>query len=480
MILDELRDWARDPNGAKVYWMNGMAGTGKTTITYTLCEWLEEVHQLGANFCCSRLSSSCRNVNDIVPTVAYQLARYSPAIRSALCKVLEDEPDAGKLNIELQFTKLVQRPMQKVKGALPDGIVVAIDALDECEDSYGVQLVLATLMKFTLNLPIKFFVTSRPEPIIREKMLARDGYSPSVLYLHDIEESIVKEDIKKYLTDALSPVSPPPSIDELEQLANRAGKLFIYAATVARYIRPDNIRGVNSHTRLQRMLKTKSDSVSTQQYEELDGLYTSILDAALDPKLEAEERRVLEMVLRTAVSVMEPMAPETLASFLNLTKDEVEIALDPLRSVLHVPEGGGLVSVLHASFPDYMLDRLRAKSFYCDSSQHNEVLANHCFDVMKAQLRFNICNLESSFVFDKDVVDLAERIKSSISAALSYSCRYWGEHLRQGGRTEEVHRNLVEFLTHRLLFWMEVLNLEQRMASAGAILRQARSWTVSE
>jgi hypothetical protein len=177
---------------------------------------------------------------------------------------------------------------------------------------------------------------------------------------------------------------------------------------------------------------------------------------------------------------MEPMAPETLASFLNLTKDEVEIALDPLRSVLHVPEGGGLVSVLHASFPDYMLDRLRAKSFYCDSSQHNEVLANHCFDVMKAQLRFNICNLESSFVFDKDVVDLAERIKSSISAALSYSCRYWGEHLRQGGRTEEVHRNLVEFLTHRLLFWMEVLNLEQRMASAGAILRQARSWTVSE
>jgi hypothetical protein len=244
-----------------------------------------------------------------------------------------------------------------------------------------------------------------------------------VLYLHDIEQSIVKEDIKKYLTEALSPVSPPPSIDELEQLANRAGKLLIYAATAARYIRPDNIRGVNPHTRLQRMLKTKPESVSAQQYEELDRLYTSILDGALDPKLEVEERRVLEIVLRTAVCVKEPMAPKTLASFLNLTKDEVEIALDPLRSVLHVPEDGGLVSVFHASFPDYMLDQLRAKSFYCDTSQHNEVLANHCFDVMKAQLRFNICNLESSFVFDKDVAGLAERIKISISTALSYSCR---------------------------------------------------------
>jgi hypothetical protein len=156
------------------------------------------------------------------------------------------------------------------------------------------------------------------------------------------------------------------------------------------------------------------------------------------------------------------------------------MALDPLRSVLHVPEGGGLVSVLHASFPDYMHDQLRANSFYCNSSQHGEFLANHCFDVMKAQLRFNICKLESSFVFDGDVVDLAERIKSWISTALSYSCRYWGEHLRQGGATERVHGNLVEFLTHRLLFWMEVLNLEQRMASGGEILRQLRNWIVSE
>jgi nucleoside-triphosphatase THEP1 len=140
--------------------MNGMAGTGKTTIMYSLCEWLEANRQLGANFCCSRLSSSCRNVNDIMPTVAYQLARYSPAIRSALCNVLEEEPDAGKLNVELQFTKLVQEPMQKVKDAIPEGVVVVIDALDECDDSYGVQLVLGTLMKFSSNLPIKFFVTT--------------------------------------------------------------------------------------------------------------------------------------------------------------------------------------------------------------------------------------------------------------------------------------------------------------------------------
>ena len=141
--------------------MNGMAGTGKTTIMYSFCEWLEANRQLGANFCCSRLSPSCHNVNNIVPTLAYQLARYSPAFRSALCKVLEEEPDIGKLRVVLQFAKLVKEPLQKVKDAMPEGVIVAIDALDKCEDSSGVRMVLETLLKFVSNLPIKFFVTSR-------------------------------------------------------------------------------------------------------------------------------------------------------------------------------------------------------------------------------------------------------------------------------------------------------------------------------
>jgi hypothetical protein len=481
-IQAELQEWAADPNGAKVYWMNGMAGTGKTTIMYSFCEWLEANGLLGANFCCSRLSSSCRNVHDIVPTLAYQLARYSPAFRSALCKVLEADEDTSKRNIVTHFTKLVQEPMQKVNAAIPEGVVVVIDALDECEDSYGVQLVLETLLRFASDLPIKFFVTCRPEPMIRGKMLALDGYSPSVLHLHDIEQSIVEADIKKYLTDALGSMSPPPSPNDIEQLAKRAGKLFIYAATAARYIHPDDMR-VDSCTRLKTMLKTElapgDTRASTKRYEELDGLYRSILAAAFNPKLEDEERVVMEHVLRTVICAREPMNVEMLASLLNLTKEKVEIALEPLRSVLHVPEGGGLVAPLHASFPDYLFDKRRSENFYCDRVKHGELLANCCFDVMEAQLRFNICNLESSFVFDKDVEGLDKRIKTSISPTLSYSSRYWGVHLGEATNMEGLQFKLLDFLSHRLLFWMEVLNLEQQMTVGPEILHQVQSWLVT-
>ncbi|KAF8965910.1 hypothetical protein BDZ97DRAFT_739842 [Flammula alnicola] len=473
-ILEDLKGWVVDPKGAKVYWMNGMAGTGKTTIVYSLCEWLEENRQLGGNFFCSRISALCRNVNNIVPTLAYQLAQYSPAFRSTLCKVLEEKPEASKLNVERQFEKLVREPMHAVKTAMPESVVVVVDALDECDDGDAFRLFLETLLKLAADLPLKFFVTSRPEPAIRDKMLA-PGYSRSVLHLHDVEESIVEADIKKYLTEALGSMSPPPSPDEVERLAKLAGKLFIYAATAVRYIRPGDLR-VNSSARLRTVLGMVSGS--TKQHDELSRLYTSILSAAIDPeRLEEQEKSDILLTLWTVVCAKEPMTVRTLASLLNLTEEQVRFSLQPLRSIIHVQEGiQGLVSPFHASFPDYLFDKRRSRKFHCKTTRHNEILANGCFDVMKAQLQFNICKLNSSFVFDEDVLDLQERIEKSIAAALSYACRYWGEHLRQGNSTVMIHERLVDFLTHRLLFWMEVLNLERRMAIGGEILRQVQEW----
>jgi nucleoside-triphosphatase THEP1 len=473
-ILKDIQDWAEDPNSTRVYWMSGMAGTGKTTILFSLCEWLSKKRRLGANYFCSRISASCRDVNTIVPTLAYQLARYSPAFRSTLCKVLEENPEASKLDVKWQFEKLLQVPMQAVETAMPEGVVVVIDALDECDDGDAFRLFLETLLKLAVDLPIKFLVTSRPEPAIREKMLA-PGYSRSVLHLHDIEEWIVEGDIKMYLTEALGPMSPPPSSNDVECLAKRAGKLFIYAATAVRYIHPGD-PGVNSNARLRTMLRM--DSRSTKQHDELNELYTNILSAAVDPNhLEEKEMNDIWLTLRTVVCAKEPMSVETLASLLSLTEEDVRFSLEPLRSILHVQDSTyGLVSPFHASFPDYLFDKLRSGSFHCEVTKHSEVLANFCFDLMKGQLRFNICKLESSFVFDEDVLDLQDRIKKFISPALSYACRYWGEHLREGNFTDTVNEKLVEFLTHRLLFWMEVLNLERGMVIGTDMLRQVQTW----
>ncbi|KAF8702142.1 WD40 repeat-like protein, partial [Rhizoctonia solani] len=131
-ILTELNQWSVDPTQPNVFWMNGMAGTGKTTIAYTFAKSLRERGALGASFFCTRTSNECQDVRQIIPTIAYQLARHWPSFRSALLGILEQEPEIQSQAITSQCERLIKDPISKVKDGIIKGLVVVIDALDEC------------------------------------------------------------------------------------------------------------------------------------------------------------------------------------------------------------------------------------------------------------------------------------------------------------------------------------------------------------
>ncbi|KAJ1300492.1 hypothetical protein OPQ81_005306 [Rhizoctonia solani] len=455
IVLQELNHWSDDTDGKRIYWMNGMAGTGKTTIACSLAQALEARGQLGGSFFCSRTSPECRDANRIVPTIAYQLGRFSTPFQMALSNILESDPDISSRNITSQFERLLSVPLMASKDKLPGNLVVIIDALDECDSPSAVKLVLEVLLKFTSGLPIKFFVTSRPDPRIYDKM-SQNTHSQSMMHLHEIERSIVRADIELYLKEELSDMRPKEA--QILQLSNLAGNLFIYAATAVRYIQPDDIY-VDSEDRLGKVLSAQLKS--SKRLADIDNLYSTILTAALkNGKLETDEARRMELVLWTTVCSREPIDIDTLTSLVGMgEKKHILAALKPLRSVLHVSETSGMISTLHASFSDYILSRERANGFFCDKEAHHLVLAARCFDIMNANLHFNICNLDSSFLPDSAVPDMDQRVAAGISTTLFYSCQYWGDHFVLALESEQIGRQLDEFLSHRLLFWMEVLNL---------------------
>ncbi|KAB5588094.1 Vegetative incompatibility protein HET-E-1 [Ceratobasidium theobromae] len=471
-ILADLNTWSDNTNGEKVYWMDGMAGTGKTTIACTFASQLELRGQLAASFFCARTSPECRDADRIVPTIAYQLARRSTAFKSALCQALDNDPDIGSQNIFTQFQRLLKEPLEEVKDKMGNNLVVVIDALDECTDPQIVGQILDVLFRFVVNLPVKFFVTSRPEAIIREKMISSENSLRSILHLHDIEQSLVQQDIELYLQEELKSISPSP--DNVKRLATLAGKLFIYAATAVRYIMMKS-RGAVPRDRLAIMLAV--DSKSKEKHAQIDSLYTTILRAVLAAGgVEPEERERMERVIWTAVCAREPISVETMATLIESDEHQTLAALEPFRSVLHVSEHTGLVSTLHASFPDYILSRNRSGEFFCDVRTHSQLLGRQCLEIMKGQLRFNICNLPSSFLLDSDVPDLGARIERNISPSLSYTCRYWPEHLILAMASGELRAMVDEFLSQRLLFWMEVLNLKQCMVMGTQGLVKVQMW----
>ncbi|KAK7452182.1 hypothetical protein VKT23_012285 [Stygiomarasmius scandens] len=243
-ILADLENWALNDSAAKVYWLVGMAGAGKSTISHSLCEILDEKQMLGASVFCSRGSAEASDANLIIPAIARALASASPVVKAKIVKALENDDDLPKptyRDLKDKFTKLIQDPIGQ--GTAPYKTVV-IDALDECSDLRRVQLLLQTIIDFAPRTPLKFFIASRDENLIR-KVFSSEGHVPNIFVLHEVEKDMVKDDIKKYLVKSLIDIheeygpkddfdSWPPQT-ELTALLDRSGILFIYAATVIRF-----------------------------------------------------------------------------------------------------------------------------------------------------------------------------------------------------------------------------------------------------
>ncbi|CAE6492659.1 unnamed protein product, partial [Rhizoctonia solani] len=324
-VLLDLNTWKDKTDGRKVCWMSGMAGTGKTTITNTLCSTLDQNYELGASFFCTRSLPACRDVKLILPTIAYQLARFSGPFRGALVHVLDRDPDVHTKALRVQFQRMILEPLQDVRGSLPNNLVVVIDALDECDDGNGVEQILEVLLEKASELPVKFLVSSRPEYHIRDR-ISRSVQKTQVT-LHELEERIVKADIETYLRAEAVLLSIPLTEGQLETLVERAGVLFIYAATVIRYITDGD-----PLERLDTVLRAPDPGQEpSNKSKEIDGLYEAVLASAFgNPRLERLEKQRMELVLHTIVCVQEPLTIEALSGLLELSSTKVIAALRPL------------------------------------------------------------------------------------------------------------------------------------------------------
>ncbi|KAG8738397.1 hypothetical protein FRC12_016771 [Ceratobasidium sp. 428] len=474
MILEELQSWANDPRSSKVYWMNGMAGTGKTTIAYSFCSRLETSRQLAASFFCSRSLPECQDVSRITPTIMYYLALLCPPVKEVLSRMLQDDPTIGTRGVTTQIERLMSEPLRGVKTLISTGLlVVVIDALDECSGYDNARLFLRSLLRFAGDLPIKFFVTCRPDGALLNQLSSGSDISHSLLHLHDIEQSLVQADIRTYLETELGSLA---SEDQISKLTSQSGKLFIYAATTVRYVGLNNL--TIDHRRRLEVLLGIGLSLSRKLHEPLDALYTGILASALgDNDLEDWDRENIELVLHTVVCAREPLSVESLACLLELQgTGQVRRGIEPLQSVLHVDELSGLVSTLHASFPDYMLTATRSGRLFCNEGKHHELLSQKCFQMTKKMLRFNILNLDSSYVLDEDVSNLTNRISHAIPPHLFYACRYWSEHLVLAANPVRLLSYVSEFLRSQVLFWAEVMNLKAATRAGVMILADTSRW----
>jgi len=91
-VLRDIEHWRTSERDQRVFWLNGLAGTGKLTIAQKFAETTFANGRLGASFFCSRDFEDRSNLHVIFPTLAFQLACRYPSLRKELLQVLIEGP----------------------------------------------------------------------------------------------------------------------------------------------------------------------------------------------------------------------------------------------------------------------------------------------------------------------------------------------------------------------------------------------------
>ncbi|KAF7173474.1 hypothetical protein CNMCM6106_007558 [Aspergillus hiratsukae] len=463
-LLLNIEEWAVSSEGKCIFWLNGLAGTGKSTISRTVAKSFKERGLLAASFFFKRGDGDRGKAARFFTTITLQLFTKIPAIRPAILQVIRDNPGISAKPLKEQFNELIYRPVHSLNRPENQSspLVIVIDALDECENDNDIRVILELLPRVQESnyAPLRFFVTSRPElPIHLGFQTVKDSHQD--LILHEIPEPIIERDISLFLEHKLAKIRNEralsmgwPGKPDIQTLLTMSVPLFIFAATICRVFEDHNL---DPEQCLTQILKYQS------QESKLDGTYLPVLDRLVS-NYDGKRREQLIQDVRQVVGVIilleSPLSVTALSKLTVITKSSISARINSLRSVLNIPNNETLpVRLFHQSFRDFLLDpNTREKTpFWVNENEMNQKLTAYCLSVMRGKLKKNMCNLQS-YGTERRNTD-TQSINDYLSPELQYSCRYWIHHLARSRDPKSQIDDVLAFLNNHFLHWVEVMSM---------------------
>ncbi|KAH7083961.1 vegetative incompatibility protein HET-E-1 [Paraphoma chrysanthemicola] len=481
-LLDDLTTWAKSIDSKPIFWLNGMAGTGKSTIARTLASSFAEQGHLGASFFFKSSEAQLSNARRFFSTIAAGLAENIPETIPGMLESIKKDPTIYNRPLSVQFEGLILRPLQSVKSASEANvlkIIIVIDALDECGQDEDTREILRLLprVKILRTVSLRVFLTSRPELPIRLGFRKMSPVDYDNMILHNISPNVVQHDIEVFVRHELALVREQRSLQEdwpashqIRELVELASPLFIFAATACRYIGETKH---NPQRRLELMIRHRE-----VQSSKLDATYIPIMNLLFEEEDEEDKEywvSEFRAIVGSIVLLVQPLSVNAVSELIGKSKFDVGCRLDALHSVLSVPEDPeSPVRLLHLSFRDFLVDpKKQGKSpLWIDEHKTHEELALRCISLMCGPkgLRTNISN------FLEPVEWLRDEMKRSISTSslppeYAYACRCWAEHLVLSKTVIHESSAACVFLRKHFLHWLGALNVLEQGTEALVLLQ---------
>jgi hypothetical protein len=493
-VLSQIRTWADGSDERCIFWLNGMAGTGKSTIARTIAREYYNQKRLGASFFFSRGTDDRSYAGKFFTTIAMQLAQISPALKELISTAAAERNDIADQSLRDQWKCLILQPLSMwtvPSSHLP--LILVIDALDECDGDKDVQVILELVgeAKSLKSVQLRIFLTSRPETPIRLGFRNMPGILHRDLALHQISSTIVDNDISIFFQHRLKEIRSAsdalptdwPGREAISILVLKAHGLFIYAATVCRFVEqggeqwpPDDL--------LRLLLSDESTDNSTQRdgdnmiitdespTRDLDKMYSQILEHSYKGVKSLKDRQqvvsLFKQVVGTIVVLFNPLSAISIARLLGVDSKRIQMRLRHLHSVLEAPDSQSQpLRLLHPSFRDFLLDKERCSDqFWVDEKKTHEALAGACIRLMSDKLRRDIYGLHLPGALVEEAE--SDQMGQCLPPELQYACRYWVRHLQESQVLILDNGPVHAFLRERLLNWLEALSL-MRKTSEGVL-----------
>ncbi|MCJ1251829.1 hypothetical protein MMC30_009067, partial [Trapelia coarctata] len=477
-LLREIYTWADGKDGRFIYWLNGLAGTGKSTIARTVARKYFENGQLGASFFFSRGGGDVGHAGKFFTTIAVQLARKSPSSQQYICDAVRKNADIATQSLGDQWRQVVLGPLSKLSGdSYPSSYLLVIDALDECENDEDIRTILKLLAEAQAlqTVRLRVLLTSRPEIPIRHGFGQIPETEHQDFVLHHISPSMVDHDITIFLEYNLELIvqkkpslsSSWPGKETVKQLVQIASGLFIWAAIACRFIQEAE-KVFLIQKRLAVILQTGSSIVEGQPEKHLDKIYTTVLRHSIPAEFSEEEKEnilsMLRDILGSIVTLLSPLSLPSLSRLLKFQSEEVDEYLEDLHAILDIPrDQTRLLRLHHPSLRDFLLnkDRCNDPDFCVDEKQANKTLADRCIQLMSTSLREDICDVTKPGML---VADIERRqVEQRLPLEVQYACLHWVKHLRKSDAQLRDNDYVHQFLQEHLLHWLEALSWMQKM-----------------
>ncbi|KAF3067523.1 hypothetical protein CFAM422_008521 [Trichoderma lentiforme] len=488
-ILKDICDWLDDCNSSQkhLYWLQGKAGTGKSTIARTIVSKMARQNRIAANFFFKRGEGDRAKLKRFFTTLTAQLVRKWPSFAKAVQDALESDPSLPEQDPWIQFKKFIQEPIRNQGRNKSKAIVIIVDAHDECdsnEDLTGlIQQLTQSQDSHPSQIPVKCFLTSRFDHHSQSSFNSISEERCEKKELEKATSMTIRQDIERYLRAELEKIdglldplpgddlwSNPSDLQNLKKLTERACPLFEFAAFSTRFIKQTNMPG-GPRGRLRYILETQISG-------DLHKLYGSIIDRRfhdLDDQCHEKAEANFQKIIGSVIFLANAVTARCLAELLKLPEAEIREELQLFESVLVVPaeqDDQSPITLFHESFRDFLSGSGTKKKLKIDHTRAHALLASRCRQLLCGSLHENMCKLKTPGTHRSGVSE--ETLNKFLRQEVQYACRFWILHVKRSQSSIKDGDDWHSFLLSHLLHWLEAMSLLGRTSESASLVKELK------